>query len=192
MPNHRHKRRAHTTRSCGGRAIPTHHVGFRSLRASPSPLRKRSSAAHGRSLALSLTRDGCSSAPCHRFPSQLNPPSTAGSGHRRFQAGMQQARRRGQTTASPLPGPNLERSQTAACELRRKPPWHLSVPQVRRGADHRPSPAQTRASPCGAAGSRTSSFLQPREAAALNHLQRPARSCYAVLLFAQRSLKGRR
>lgn len=62
-----------------------------------------------------------------------------------------------------LPGRNLKYSPTAARELRHKPLCCLSVPQVRRGANHHPSPAQTRASPCSTAGNPTSSFLQPRE-----------------------------
>lgn len=186
--------RAHTVRSCAGRAIPARCMCFRprSLRASPSPLRKPSAAAHP-SLPLSFTRDGCSRTAHRCFPSQLNPPAAASSGHGCFWAGMQRARPRGQTVVPAPPGRNLERLQTAACELRCKPLCHFSAPQVWREADRHPSPAQTRASPCSRASSRTSSFLQPREAAALNHLERPARSCYAVLLlFAQRSLKGRR
>lgn len=118
----------------------------RSLRTSPSPRQKRSSAAHPCAAhpcaahpwrALSFTRHGCSRAPHRCFPSRVNPPAAAGSGHGRFWAGTQRAHPRGQTLVPTLLGRNLECSQTAASELWHEPPCHLGVPQVQREADHR-------------------------------------------------------
>lgn len=142
-----------------------------SLHASPSPLRKWSSTAHSW-FALSFTRDGYSvAASLPSLTLQLLQTLAMGVSHLCC------------SKLTPAVKPwcqfHLDSAPRAACELWDRPLCHFGIPQVQCKAKYCLPPAQTSVSPCreAAARSPTSSSLQPREASALNHLQRPARSC---------------